>query len=75
MTVPTEISAALLGVLLGFILAEGKEWLARRRRRGAHWGALSVETEFCRVLAEAYVRDRVIAPLYRLPTPILFQPC
>jgi len=68
MTMPTEIWATLLGVLLGFTLAEGKEWLVRCRRRRAHWGALSVEIEFCRMLAETYLRDRVIAPLYRLPT-------
>jgi hypothetical protein len=69
----TELWAALLGVLLGFILAEGKDWWTRRRRRKSHWGALRAELEFCRHLSETYVRDRVIAPLYRLPTTAYSQ--
>ena len=69
----TELWAALLGVLLGFILAEGREWWARRRRRRTHWGALRAEIEFCRGLAETYLRDRVVAPLYRLPTAAYSQ--
>jgi hypothetical protein len=64
----TELWAALRGVLLGFVLSEGKEAWARRRRRKAHWAALRAEIEFCGRLAETYIRDRVIAPLYRLPT-------
>jgi hypothetical protein len=69
----TELWAALLGVLLGFVLAEAKEAWTRRRRRRAHWGALKAEIEFCRRLAETYIRDRVIAPLYRLPTTAYSQ--
>jgi hypothetical protein len=58
----------LVGVLLGFVLSEGKEMLLRRRRRRAHWGALRAELDFCGRLAETDIQDGVIAPLYRLPT-------
>jgi hypothetical protein len=68
-----ELWSALLGVLLGFALAEVKEALVSRKRRKAHWGALKAEIEFCRRLAETYVRDRVVAPLYRLPTTAFSQ--
>jgi len=54
-----EVWATLLGVILGFALAEGKNWFERRRRRKAHWGALSAEIEFCRNQAETYFRDEV----------------
>jgi hypothetical protein len=67
-----KVWAALLGTLvggvLGFALGEIKEWLARRRRRKAHWLALSAEAEICRELAEEFLRANVMAPLYRLPT-------
>jgi hypothetical protein len=58
----------LVGVVLGFVLSEVKQWSVRRRRRRAHWGALRAEVQFCGKFAEAYVADEVIAPLYRLPT-------
>jgi hypothetical protein len=60
--------AALLGVTVGFFLTQAKEILSRRQRRRTHWAALRAELEFCRRRAETYVRDRVAAPLYRLPT-------
>lgn len=60
--------ASLCGVSVGFLLSQGKDWLSRRRRRRAHWAALGAELELCRRNAETYVHDRVLAPLYRLPT-------
>ena len=50
----------------------------KRRGRAAgagefNGGALRAEIEFCRRLAETYVRDRVIALLYRLPTTAYSQ--
>ncbi len=59
---------AIVGGVFGFALGEVKDWLARRRRRKAHWLALSAETELCRELAEEFLRANVMAPLYRLPT-------
>jgi hypothetical protein len=56
-----------LGVVLGFSLSEGKEWLLRRRRRKANWGALKAEVKICADLAERFLKDNVAAPLYRLP--------
>jgi hypothetical protein len=68
----TELWAALLGVLLGFILAEAKDWWARRRRRRAHWGALRVEIEFCRRLAESSHRFIVSLPPHILSLFLLY---
>lgn len=68
---PKVISAligASVGAVLGFLAAEMREWLARRRRRKAHWQALSAEAELCKESAEEYLRANVAAPLYRLPT-------
>ena len=59
---------AVVGVLLGVIVSELKEWWWRTRRRKAHWRALSAEVEICREMAEIFLRDGVGAPLYRLPT-------
>jgi hypothetical protein len=59
---------AVVGGILGFALGEVKDWLARRRRRKAHWRALSAEAELCREMAEEFLRAGVMAPLYRLPT-------
>jgi hypothetical protein len=62
-----RVWSSLVGVLLGFLLSQGVEWLRRRRQRRGHWGALRAEIDFCKGLAETY-RDAVYAaPLYRLP--------
>jgi hypothetical protein len=67
-----KVWAALLGAvvggILGFAIGELKEWLHGRRRRRAHWRALSAETELCREMAEEFLRANVMGPLYRLPT-------
>lgn len=63
-----EVIAALLGVFLGFLLSLVTEWWRGRLRRRAHWAALNAEMDYCRQLAETYLRDNVPAPLYRLPT-------
>ena len=64
----TGLLGVVVGGVLGFTLGEVKEWLARRRRRKAHWLALSAEAEHCRELADEFLRANVMAPLYRLPT-------
>ena len=63
-----EAIAALLGVAVGFLLNILTEWWKGRARRRAHWAALRAEMDYCRGLAETYLRDKVSAPLYRLPT-------
>lgn len=68
-----ELWAALLGVVLGFILGEAKDWRLRRRRRRAHWAALRAEIEFCGQTATTYLQDPVQAPLYRLSTAAYSQ--
>jgi hypothetical protein len=62
-----EILAVVMGAILGFALSEGKStWLLRKRRK-SHFGALRAQIELCREMAETYLRDNIIAPLYRLP--------
>lgn len=63
-----QVFATLGGVLIGFLLATGKEWLTKKRQRRAHWSALSAEVEICREHADVYIKDRIAAPSYRLPT-------
>ncbi len=60
--------APLVGVLVGFLLAQGVEWRRRRRRRRAHWAALRAELAFCKGLAETYRDADIGAPSYRLPS-------
>jgi hypothetical protein len=60
----------LIGVVLGFILAQGKDWWSRYFRRKSYWAALRAELEFCREQAEIYMKDPYAAPLYRLPVTV-----
>ncbi len=63
-----EVIAVLLGVTVGFLLSVLNDWRRGRSRRRAHWAALSAEMEYCRGLAETYLRDNIRAPLHRLPS-------
>jgi hypothetical protein len=63
-----EVIAAVTGAAVAFFLVVAYDWLRARRRRRAHFAALRAEMEYCYDLAQAYLRDRVAAPLYRLPT-------
>ena len=56
-----------IGVVVGFFLGLVPGWLGRLRTLRGHWGALAAETEMCERLTEAYLKDKVPAPLYRLP--------
>lgn len=63
-----EVIAAFVGAASAFFLVVTYDWLRSRRRRRAHFSALRAEMEYCHDLAQTYLRDRVAAPLYRLPT-------
>ena len=54
-------------VLLGFVISLVPVLFERRRRAKAHWSALSAEADISGRLAGIYLRDKVAAPLYRLP--------
>jgi integrase len=41
------VVGALAGAAVGFFLAQGTEWLRRRRQRRGHWAALRAEIDFC----------------------------
>ena len=58
----------LAGVVIGASIAQGAAWWQKRKRHLAYWSAMSAEIDLCREDAAVYVRDRVIAPLYRLST-------
>jgi hypothetical protein len=64
----SEVTAAITGAVVAFLLVVSYEWLRTRRRRRAHFAALEAEMDYCNDLAQIYLRDRVAAPLYRLPT-------
>lgn len=55
------------GVILGAIIANGVEWLQKRKRHVAYWSAMSAEIDLCCEQAGVYLNDQVIAPLNRLP--------
>ena len=57
-----------IGVVLGFLLSIARDWWQRKRRHAAFWAAISAESEYCGQLAEKYLGDGILAPLYRLPT-------
>jgi hypothetical protein len=58
----------LAGVVVGAWIGYWKESWQRRKRQVSYWAAISAEVDLCAGLARAYVRDNVMAPLYRLPT-------
>ncbi|MGI0014419.1 MAG: hypothetical protein ACREBU_13395 [Nitrososphaera sp.] len=57
----------IIGVVVGFLLSEIKDWCARKKRHTALWHALNAEIDFCKERASTYLQDNVMAPLYRLP--------
>ena len=63
-----EVIGAVTGAVVAFVLVVTYDHLRSRRRRRAHFAALRAELEYCRSLADTYLRDQIAAPLYRLPT-------
>ena len=59
---------SMLLVLLGFFLGLVPGWWTRKQRLKMHWCALRAEIAICTELAETYLNDKIMAPLYRLPT-------
>lgn len=62
-----EVIGAVTGAVVAFFLVFVYDWLRARRKRRSHFAALRAEMNHCQLLAQAYLRDRVAAPLYRLP--------
>lgn len=63
-----EVIGAVTGAAVAFLLVVTYDYLRSRRRRRAHFAAIRAEVEYCRSLADTYLRDKIAAPLYRLPT-------
>src|SRR5437762_14063228 len=66
--------SAVVGVLLGFGLAEGRGFFARRRKHTSYWVALDAEIEFARGGAQGLLDSNVAAPLGALPNTC-YQSC
>jgi hypothetical protein len=67
-----EVLAAIVGgavgTLLGFFLSVLRDRYARKQRQRAHITGMLAELKFCADQAGIFLRDKVQAPLYRLPT-------
>lgn len=57
-----------IGTVIGFTLNEVRSLWLKRRKHLAYWAALNAEIEYARGRAQMYIDDKIIAPLYRLPT-------
>ena len=57
----------MLLVILGFLLGLVPSWWSRKSRVAVHWSALRAESRICSDKASTYIRDGIMAPLYRLP--------
>lgn len=63
----SDVIAAVTGTVVAFFLVVLYDWFRARRRRRSHFAALRAEMDYCNHLAQTYLRDRIAAPLYRLP--------
>jgi len=61
-------NSALIGVIVGFGLVKGSDWLGRSRRQKVHKAAIAAEIEICREFAEIFLGEdpHVQSPSYRL---------
>jgi hypothetical protein len=60
--------SALLGVIVGAIVAYVPRFLTSSQKLKAYRSLLSVEIDKCTELASVYLRDNISSPSYRLPT-------
>lgn len=67
-TYAAPLVGVVVGALIGFLSAELRELLARRRIRHGHLEALRAELELCSTIAGWYLSEQYMAPAYRLPT-------
>lgn len=63
----SSLIGVVAGVVLGYGLAELREFLRRDRERRGHLEALAVEIQVCSDLAGGYIVGKVMAPAYRMP--------
>ena len=56
------------GTVLGFALSEVKGFLRRKRRVKGLWQALQAEVAVCGEYSQIFLRDKISAPSYRIPT-------
>lgn len=73
------IIGTLLGIIFGFLLNWIQIFLSRRKRLSTLWASLLSDLEICKEKGQMYLDDKIMAPLYRLPTeafiasiPLLF---
>jgi hypothetical protein len=57
----SEGQYGLIGVMLGFLLSQGVEWIRRRKRHNAFWHAINAELIYSGELAEVFLTDPVQA--------------
>ncbi len=57
----------VLLILVGFVLAFVPSWLDRKRRLRTHLQAIRAEMQLAQERAAMLLKDKVMAPLYRLP--------
>jgi hypothetical protein len=58
---------AIAGVVVGFALSYGTDYVRRKRSLKVHWETLGAEIRICAIRASNYLYGSVSAPLYRLP--------
>jgi hypothetical protein len=62
------LGTVILGALLGYGIAEFRDWRRRVRERRGNFEALAAEIQLCANLAEGYLGNSVQVPTYRMPT-------
>jgi hypothetical protein len=61
------LAGVILGAVLGYVSARLRDWHERKRTQRGHLEALKAEILICSAIAEWYLRERYMAPAYRVP--------